>query len=89
MAAADRALANAARQVIVLADHTKIGRDTMSQTVPVTSIRTLITDARADPAELRAIRDAGVEVLVAPAGAEPEDEWVEPARGAAADGERG
>ncbi len=89
VAAADRALANAARQVIVLADHTKIGRDTMSQTVPITSIRTLITDARADSNELRAIRDAGVEVLVATAGAEPEDEWVEPARATQPDGESG
>jgi DeoR/GlpR family transcriptional regulator of sugar metabolism len=68
VAATDRALAGAAQQVVVLADHTKIGQETMCQTVPAARIHTLITDSRADPAELEAIRAAGVEVLVAGAG---------------------
>src|SRR6266705_1730967 len=68
VAATDRALAGAAQQVVVLADHTKIGHDTMCQTVPAARIHTLITDSRADPNELDAIRSAGVEVLVAGAG---------------------
>jgi DeoR/GlpR family transcriptional regulator of sugar metabolism len=69
VAASDRAIAGAARQTVVLADHTKIGHDTMFQTVPADRIRTLITDARADQAELEALRTAGVDVRVAANGA--------------------
>jgi DeoR/GlpR family transcriptional regulator of sugar metabolism len=58
----DRALAAAAREVIVLADHTKIGKDTMVQTVPLERMAGLITDGLADPAELARIAAAGVEV---------------------------
>ena len=65
VAATDRALAGAAQQVVVLADHTKIGQETMCQTVPAARVHTLITDARAPARELEAIRAAGVEVLVA------------------------
>jgi DeoR/GlpR family transcriptional regulator of sugar metabolism len=64
-AAADRALAAAARHVVVLADYTKIGVETMFQTVPCERIGTLVTDSNAEGSELRAIRDAGVQVLVA------------------------
>jgi len=39
----------------VLADHTKIGEETMCQTVPAARVHTLITDSRAKPAELEAI----------------------------------
>lgn len=65
VASADRALAAAAQQVVVLADHTKIGQDTMCQTVPLARVHTLITDALAPPSELDAVRNAGVQVRVA------------------------
>src|SRR5712691_1224613 len=65
VAATDRALAGAAQQVVVLADHTKIGHDTMCQTVPAGRVHTLITDSRAKAADLEAIRAAGVDVRVA------------------------
>ena len=65
VAAADRAFAGAAQQVIVLADHTKIGQETMCQTVPTDRVSTLITDSRADPAQLDASRAAGIRVRVA------------------------
>jgi DeoR/GlpR family transcriptional regulator of sugar metabolism len=65
VAAADRALAAAAQQIVVLADHTKVGHETMCQTVPLERISTLITDAGADPEQLAAIREAGITVLVA------------------------
>jgi DeoR/GlpR family transcriptional regulator of sugar metabolism len=71
VAATDRALAAAALQIVVLADHTKIGHETMSQTIPLQRISTLITDAGADPAELALIREAGVEVQVAETEATP------------------
>src|SRR3982074_1683736 len=68
VAATDRAVAAAAQQVVVLADHTKIGQETMCQTVPAVRVHTLITDSKASPSELDAIRATGVEVRVAESG---------------------
>ena len=68
VAATDRAIAGAAQQVVVLVDHTKIGQETMCQTVPTARIHTLITDSKAEPAALDAIRQAGVDVRVAEVG---------------------
>ena len=65
VAAVDRALAAAAQQTVVLVDHTKVGHETMCQTVPVDRISTLITDAAADLRQLDALRELGVAVLVA------------------------
>jgi DeoR/GlpR family transcriptional regulator of sugar metabolism len=61
----DRALAAAAHEVVVLADHTKIGHDTMVQTVPLDHMAHLVTDTGSDAAELDRIRAAGVEVHLA------------------------
>jgi DeoR/GlpR family transcriptional regulator of sugar metabolism len=61
----DRALAAAAHEVVVLADHTKIGHDTMVQTVPIEQMAHLVTDAGSEPAELDRIRAAGVQVHLA------------------------
>jgi len=77
VAATDRALAAAARRIVVLADYTKIGRDTMCQTVASAAIQALITDPRADEDEVRLIREAGIEVRVASPAEAPEDEWIE------------
>ncbi|WP_069814695.1 DeoR/GlpR family DNA-binding transcription regulator [Streptomyces sp. TP-A0874] len=73
-ASVDRALVQAAAEVVVLADHTKLGTDTMFQTVPTEAITRLVTDeppAQADRAaeELRALADQGVEIAVAVPGA--------------------
>jgi len=67
VAASDRALAAAGAKVFVLADHTKIGKETMWQTVEVGDIDVLVTDSKADRAELDALRRDGVEVIVASA----------------------
>ncbi|GGO83156.1 DeoR family transcriptional regulator [Wenjunlia tyrosinilytica] len=72
-ASVDRALVQAAGEVVVLADHTKLGADTMFQTVPTDLITHLVTDdpsAADDRAatELQALADRGVQVAVAPAG---------------------
>lgn len=78
-ASVDRALVQAAAEVVVLADHTKLGADTMFQTVPTDIITRLVTDEppphddRAE-AELQALADHGVQVTVAGgsgAGGEP------------------
>lgn len=64
-ASVDQAIVAAAHEVVVLADHTKLGVDTMFQTVPVSQITHLVTDDGADPKALAGIRSAGVNVHVA------------------------
>lgn len=68
VAAADRALGAAAQQIVVLADNTKVGLETMCQTVPLAQISILITDDLADPDQVAAIRESGVDVRVAEVG---------------------
>ncbi|MFD5055248.1 DeoR/GlpR family DNA-binding transcription regulator [Streptomyces tendae] len=69
-ASVDRALVQAAAEVVVLADHSKLGTDTMFQTVPTDVITRLVTDE--SPAhderaatELQALADQGVQIAVA------------------------
>jgi DeoR/GlpR family transcriptional regulator of sugar metabolism len=66
VASFDRAAIEAAGQVIVLVDHTKIGVDLLARTVPTRRIDVLITDGLAPAAEVERLRDAGVDVRVAP-----------------------
>lgn len=66
VAAADRALAAAGRDVIVLADYTKIGVETMCQTLRLDQMALLITDTHADEAEVARLRSAGLDVQTAP-----------------------
>jgi DeoR/GlpR family transcriptional regulator of sugar metabolism len=61
----DRAIFLAAQQVFVLADHTKLGIETMFQTVPPSRIGHLVTDSGADPDVLAEFAAIGVEVHVA------------------------
>lgn len=68
VAAADRALAAAGRDVIVLADYTKIGVETMCQTLRLEQMAMLITDANAAEAEVARLRDAGLDVRTAAVG---------------------
>ncbi|MFF4649549.1 DeoR/GlpR family DNA-binding transcription regulator [Streptomyces sp. NPDC001380] len=72
-ASVDRALVQAAAEVVVLADHTKLGTDTMFQTVPTDAVTHLVTDEQATAddrtaRELDALADRGVQVTVAPLG---------------------
>ncbi|WP_258565274.1 DeoR/GlpR family DNA-binding transcription regulator, partial [Streptomyces sp. WELS2] len=75
-ASVDRALVQAAAEVVVLADHTKLGTDTMFQTVPTDLITRLVTDEpppHDDRAvtELQALADQGVQIAVAGASGNP------------------
>ncbi len=65
VASIDRAAVESAKQVMVLADHTKIGVDSMVQTVPTDRIDTLVTDPGADARELERLTGAGVRLRVA------------------------
>ncbi|WP_189265875.1 DeoR/GlpR family DNA-binding transcription regulator [Streptomyces fuscichromogenes] len=83
-ASVDRALVQAAAEVVILADHTKLGTDTMFQTVPTDVITRLVTDeppGHDDRAltELQALADQGVQIAVAGASGSPGGDQV-PAR---------
>jgi DeoR/GlpR family transcriptional regulator of sugar metabolism len=65
VAGVDRALAAAADEVVVLADHTKIGTEALLQTVAPEDIQHVVTDDASDPAELDALRELGITVHVA------------------------
>ena len=60
-----RKMIEAADQVIVLADASKVGVDSFVTVAPLKRIHTLITDARAPEEYLEELREAGLEVLVA------------------------
>jgi DeoR family transcriptional regulator of aga operon len=53
-----------AARVIVVADGSKIGHDCLAMIAPLAEVAVLVTDPSADPAELAAIRAAGVEVVI-------------------------
>ncbi len=61
-----RAMINAAQKVIFCLDHTKIGRKSVSQLCELDAIDTFVTDSGAPADMLQALREKGVEVLVAP-----------------------
>jgi DeoR/GlpR family transcriptional regulator of sugar metabolism len=57
-------MAEHSRRIIAVTDSHKIGRVGFAPFLPITAVNTLVTDRDADPAELEAVRAAGVEVLV-------------------------
>jgi DeoR/GlpR family transcriptional regulator of sugar metabolism len=70
VAAVERAMAHTAEEVIVLADHTKVGAETMVQSVPPEQITHLVTDSQADPEFLLELEECGITVHVAVPGPE-------------------
>lgn len=61
----DRTIINRAKEVILLADHTKIGKVASAYLAPLNHVNTFITDSQTDPEFLRQIRELGVAVIVA------------------------
>lgn len=63
----NNAMVTHAQRVIVVADGSKVGRLALAQVATTDQIDLLVTDTTADPGEVQALRDAGVEVrLVEP-----------------------
>jgi DeoR family transcriptional regulator of aga operon len=60
----DRAVMDGASRVVVVADGSKLGRVAFVRICPIGAVQELVTDREADPQELAAIRDAGVDVTV-------------------------
>ncbi|HNM97797.1 MAG TPA: DeoR/GlpR family DNA-binding transcription regulator [Marmoricola sp.] len=64
-AAAKRALIDAAQRVILLADHTKIGREFTVRFAPLDRIDLLITDSQTPRRVVKELQNSGLEVAIA------------------------
>jgi DeoR/GlpR family transcriptional regulator of sugar metabolism len=62
---AKRAMIEAASEVILLADHSKFGRQALVRVAPITAVHRIITTPGMDPTEAAAIRDLGIELIIA------------------------
>ncbi len=60
----DRAILDSGLEIIVLADHTKIGKVAAGYVAPLAAINRLITDDQADPEFVRKVQELGIEVIV-------------------------
>jgi len=63
-AEADRAAVESAAEVILLADSTKIGVESMTTVVPLDRVHRFITDSGAPAAFVDALRERGIEVIL-------------------------
>jgi len=61
----DRAILSLGSQVIVVADHTKCGFVSTAFLAPVTVMHTLVTDSKTSPEFIAALRQLGIQVVVA------------------------
>ena len=64
-----RLIARVADQVVVVADSSKIGNQKLQTILPFEEIHTLVTDTCAPKNFVQALRDKGVNVVLAPASA--------------------
>lgn len=60
-----KAMIRCARELIVVADHSKLGRFALHEVSPLQAVTTLVTDDKADQSILDGFRNAGIEVIVA------------------------
>jgi len=63
-AAVKRALITAARRVVVLADHTKFGREDFARVAPLSAVDTVITDSGLDSEFADDVENAGPRMVV-------------------------
>lgn len=77
---AKRAMIDAAAEVILLADHSKFGREALVRVAPITAVQRIVTTPGIDPAEASAIRELGIDLIIAlPAAAGSRGELAAPA----------
>jgi DeoR/GlpR family transcriptional regulator of sugar metabolism len=76
---AKRAIIEAASEVVLLADHSKFGRVALVRVAPITAVHRIITTPGIDPEEEAAIRDLGIDLIIAElTGAAGGDEVIVP-----------
>lgn len=61
----DRIMLEAAREVIVVADHTKLARASMARVAPIDVVDMLVTDTQAPDALISELRERGLRVITA------------------------
>jgi DeoR family transcriptional regulator, aga operon transcriptional repressor len=61
----DRAILKSGREVIMVADHTKVNRVSTVLLAPLSSIHTFVTDAATDKKFMRALKQQGIRVVIA------------------------
>jgi len=61
----DRAILKIGREVIIVADHTKVNRVSTALLAPLDSMQTFVTDSKADKKFIQALKKNGIQVLVA------------------------
>ncbi|MFO7323127.1 MAG: DeoR/GlpR family DNA-binding transcription regulator [Chloroflexota bacterium] len=59
----DRKILSIGREIILVADHTKCERTSSVFLAPLTVVNTFVTDSKAPPAFLEALRELGIQVL--------------------------
>jgi DeoR/GlpR family transcriptional regulator of sugar metabolism len=71
---AKRAMIEAASEVILLADHSKFGRQALVRVAPITAVNRIVTTTGIDADEASAIRDLGIDLIIV----EPENAAADP-----------
>ena len=61
----DRAILQTGREVIIVADHTKVNRVATALLAPLKSIHTLVTDSKADKKFVQVLKKLKIQVIVA------------------------
>jgi DeoR/GlpR family transcriptional regulator of sugar metabolism len=61
----DRAILKIGREVIIVADHTKVNRVSTALLAPLDSMQTFVTDSKADKKFTAALKKNGIQVIVA------------------------
>ena len=62
-----RAMLKAAQKIIFCLDHSKMGRQSVSPLCGLDMVDAIVTDSQASPELVAALRERGVEVILAPA----------------------
>lgn len=61
----DRAILKIGREVIIVADHSKVNRVSTALLAPLKTVHTFVTDSKADKKFLQALKKQGIHVVVA------------------------
>lgn len=61
----DRAILKIGREVIIVADHTKVNRVATALLAPLDVMQTLVTDSKADKKFIQALKKKGINVVIA------------------------
>jgi DeoR/GlpR family transcriptional regulator of sugar metabolism len=61
----DRAILKIGREVIIVADHTKVNRVSTALLAPLESVNTFVTDSHSDRKFIQSLKKQGIKVIVA------------------------